>query len=100
MTETRRRHEQRGLNFVTADSFQQLRQQVICQRGGVRNKPSQTPEDRIELANDPVLLEFKESRQRHLCIDVFLNGGGVIATRSEAQVFRFDLRRYFAKSEI
>jgi hypothetical protein len=58
---------------------------LLSESGSVRNIPIEAPEYRIELADDPILLEFQEARQRYLRIDVFLNGRGVVAACREAK---------------
>ena len=64
MAEARGRNQQRRLHFVTFDARDQLRHGVAHEPSRMRNETAETPEDRIELADDAVALKLKQASER------------------------------------
>src|SRR6266850_37356 len=59
MAKPRGRNQQRRLDFVTLQPFDQFRQHLIDQAAGVGNESAKAPKSRIQLTDDPVGFELR-----------------------------------------
>ena len=77
---------------VVMNALDQLGHEFVRHRCCVANEAAKTPEDRIQLTDNSVLLKFEQSRDGHLRVHVLSNGSRVITTRSKLQIgfFNFD----------
>src|SRR6266404_2654337 len=100
MAKPRGGNQQRPLDFVALQPFDQFRQRLTDQAAGVGNESAKAPESRIQLTDDPVGFELRQTHQRYLHVHILLDESGVIAARGETQIARVDLAGYFAETEI
>src|ERR1700686_900116 len=100
MAKTRRRNQECGLYFVMLQAVEEFRQGDLNQQRGVRNKSAEAPESGVQLTDHSVGLEFKQTCQRNLNIQILLDESGVVTARGKEQVAGIDLRGNLAESEI
>src|SRR4030095_1140632 len=81
-------------------SLDEFSADLLLQPSCVGNVAAQAPEDLIQLTDDSVILEFKESFDGYLSIDILLDCGRIIPPSREAQILCLNFDRYLLESQI
>src|ERR1700730_14471332 len=79
MTKARRGNQQGGLNFVMLQTVDEFGERDIDQQRSVRNESAEAPECRIQLTDNAIGGELKQTRQRNLNVYILLNESGIVA---------------------
>src|SRR5919106_6494881 len=74
------------------NALDQVRHEFVRHHRCITNKAAKTPEHRVQLTDDSVLLKFEEPRNRNLRVHIFSHSGRVITACGESQIrfFNFD----------
>src|SRR5713101_3117595 len=73
MAKPRGGNQQCSLDFIALQPFDQFRQHLTDQTAGVGNESAKAPESRIQLTDDPVGFELRQTHQGYLHVNILLD---------------------------
>src|SRR5688500_18927716 len=86
-------NQQRRLYLITLRPLNYARHKFLDNSRRIWNVTAKTPEDRIQLSDDSVLLKLEQPVDWYLGIQILVYCGAVVPTHREAKVDWFDLDR-------